>query len=604
MALPALVLRDGLEVIPLDARASVEAAATWWSREVTLDVEHTGYPVGHRDFRLKTIQLGDEGMVLVLDAADPTQVTLAVETLHQAAGIVAHIAQADLIPVAEAGGLSPASWWAKVTDTAVVAALEDPANVSKGLGLKPDYSLKALSAYVVEKRLQVAPVAPGADKARAALFRSRKWLTNVAPTTPVERSGWAQVPVDHPDMVRYAAADVLDTAALKRALEVPAPELLARERAVLASVARVTETGVLLDGDYVRERLTEVEGKLAAQAGLLAGMGLDAPGSTAKVGDWLEAKGHELPTTEKGNRSVAADVLEALPSSPEVDALLEWRDHEKTLGTYLRPYLSQVEHGDGRLRPTFQTLGAATTGRMSCVRPNLQQVPREGGIRGCIVADPGVMLVSADFSGVELRVFAALSGDEALGAMIRDGLDIHKMVAQTVWGPEATKAHRYQAKRGVFGWLYGGGLGTIAKQLDGNPETARQVVSALTRLTPVGVRWADAIREQVKTQRMPYWRHPSGRLTHLPHRLPHKAVNLCIQSTARELLVDALLKWEAGRWGGAPVLPIHDEVVTMVPEVEAVEATAYLSECMTTELLGVPILAEASEPSHRWQDSA
>lgn len=602
--LPALVQRDGLQTTSLSMADAAAVAALWWGRDVTLDVEHTGYPVGHRDFRLKTAQLGDEHLVLVLDAADQDQVALALDTMNRAATVTAHTSQADLIPLAEAGQVDPAAWWAKVVDTAVLAALENPEDVSKGLGIRPDYSLKGLSAYVIPRRLGVDPVAPGADKARAALFRKGKWLTNVTPTTPLKRSGWAQVPVDHPDMVRYAAADVLDTAALRKALADPAPELLQRERAVQRVVARVSDAGLPLDGPYVAERLGRHEEAQADARERLFGLGLDDPASTAKVAAALQAAGHDLPTTEKGNVSVAAEVLEALPKSDLVSALLEWRDLDKVLGTYLRPYHAQVTYGDGRLRPTVQTLGAATTGRMSCVRPNLQQVPREGGIRGCIVADPGAVLISADFSGVELRVFAALSQDAALAETLRSGLDIHRLVAQTVWGPDATKAHRYSAKRGVFAWLYGGGLGTIADALDGNPETARSVISALTRLAPGGIRWADAIREQVRNRRMPYWRHPSGRLTHLPYRLPHKAVNLCIQSTARELLVDALLRWDAGRWGGGVVLPIHDEILAVVPEAEAAEATAYLVECMTSELMGVPIVVEASEPATRWADSA
>lgn len=602
--LPAVVFREGLQTVPLDVPMAAQVGALWVGKDVTLDVEHTGYPIGHRDYWLKTIQLGDAHTVLVLDATVPEQVELAAAVLDVASAIVCHSAQADVIPVAQAAGLDPARWWPKVTDTAVLAALEDPATVSKGIGIKPDYSLKALAAYVIPKRLGVEPVAPEADKGRAAVFRKGKWLTNVKPTTPVARSGWAQIRVDDPAMVVYAASDVLDTTALRQALPTPDPALLERERTVLRIVAKVSEVGVPLDGPHVLGALEAHEAELAGARERLAGLGLEDPGSNTKVAAALEAEGHQLPRTEKGNTSVAADVLDELTETPLVKALLEWRDTDKVLGTYLRPYATQVQHGDGRLRPTVQTLGAATTGRMSCVRPNLQQVPREGGIRGCVVADPGMMLVSADFSGVELRVAAALSRDQYLAGLIRDGLDIHKMVAQTVWGPEATKGDRYQAKRGVFGWLYGGGLTTIAKQLGGNEETARQVISALTKLAPGLVRWSDAIRDQVRNQRMPVWRHPSGRLTYLPHKLPHKAVNLCVQSTARELLVDAMLRWDAGRWGGGVLLPIHDEVVAMVPEAEAAEATAFLSECMTSELLGVPIVAEASAPSDRWQDSA
>jgi DNA polymerase I-like protein with 3'-5' exonuclease and polymerase domains len=96
----------------------------------------------------------------------------------------------------------------------------------------------------------------------------------------------------------------------------------------------------------------------------------------------------------------------------------------------------------------------------------------------------------------------------------------------------------------------------------------------------------------------------AGRVIHLPREYPHKAPNYCIQGTARELLVDALLAWDQTRWGGGVVLPVHDEIVAMVPEQDADEATEALVRCMSRELYGIPIVAEASTPAFAWKDSA
>ena len=95
----------------------------------------------------------------------------------------------------------------------------------------------------------------------------------------------------------------------------------------------------------------------------------------------------------------------------------------------------------------------------------------------------------------------------------------------------------------------------------------------------------------------------AGRVIHLPVGAPHAGPNYCIQGTARELLVDALLRWRQTQWGEAVLWPVHDEIVVMVPEAEAVDATAALTACMTSELAGVPIIAEASHPSYAWADS-
>src|SRR5438445_219916 len=132
-----------------------------------------------------------------------------------------------------------------------------------------------------------------------------------------------------------------------------------------------------------------------------------------------------------------------------VRAVLDYRHHTKALSAFLEPYAQLCARGDGRVRPTIYTL-AADTGRMSCVRLNLQQVPREGGFRACITADPGHVLISADFSGVEIRGAAALSQDATLIKLIAeedagrsDGL--HWLIARQVFGPDATEADADEA---------------------------------------------------------------------------------------------------------------------------------------------------------------
>jgi DNA polymerase I-like protein with 3'-5' exonuclease and polymerase domains len=300
-------------------------------------------------------------------------------------------------------------------------------------------------------------------------------------------------------------------------------------------------------------------------------------------------------------------VLESLRDAPGVvgelvAAVLEYRHHDTVIGTFLTPYQQLVTQGDGRVRPTVYTLGT-DTGRMSCVRPNLQQLPRQGGIRACITADPGYVLVSADFTGVELRVAAALSGDATLRRMIIDGVDIHGLIARQVFGPQATKADRYAVKRGVFGRLYGGGVPTLAAQVGCSQETAAVMVATLDQMTPQLTRWAARLRRGVSTGQTAF-RTYSGAVVGLPRGYPHKAPNYAIQRTARELLVDALLRWQRTRWGDAVCLPVHDEIVVMVPETDATAASEALVECMRTELDGVPILAQASEPSYAWADAA
>jgi DNA polymerase I-like protein with 3'-5' exonuclease and polymerase domains len=240
---------------------------------------------------------------------------------------------------------------------------------------------------------------------------------------------------------------------------------------------------------------------------------------------------------------------------------------------------------------------------MSCVRPNLQQMPRQGGIRACITADPGTLLVSADFASVEIRVAAALSGDANLQQMLAAGVDLHWEIARQVYGPEASKEDRYNVKRGVFGRLYGSGIPGIARTLSISESEAASMVDTLDAMTPALTGWSRSVSEAVKAGHTQFPSY-SGRTIHLPKLRPHAAPNYCIQGTARELLVDTLVKWRDTRWGNAVLLPVHDEIVAVIPEADATEATAALVACMETELGGVAIKAEASEPSYAWKDAS
>lgn len=617
IGLPAVVTRDGqvrradletadrlLETITDASGATGGAAAV-----LTVDVEHTGYPIGHEHYALRSVQLGNAHLCVVLDPSDPDQAAVIRTHLNAAGTLHAHSATADLIPLAAAGLLSDLEdGWSRMHDTVIPAKLADPALTGSDPGLKK-ISLTMLGAEALS---------PTADEARKALFKAGGWLVETKATTPLERSGWAQVNPGCETMIRYAASDVLDDAAIavRLAAEHDIPDaVIDRERAAQRMTARVAARGLRIDGEHVATLMaTHTAGRDTAAAQvreLTAGLGeaaVDNPGSTAQVGAALTALGAALPRTATGKASAAEAALLPLREVEGIvgdlaTAVLEHRQHAQRIGLFLEPYHQLVVNGDGRARPTIYTL-AADTGRMSSVRPNLQQVPREGGFRACITADPGHVLASADFAGVELRVAAALSQDRNLLAILADPeRDLHAEVARIAFGPEATKAHRYMAKRGVFGRIYGGGVGAIARGVGVSEAVAQQIIDALDVMLPELSAWSRRVSEAVRSGHVAFPTY-AGRVVHLAKDEPHKAPNYLIQGTARELLIDALLRWEQTPWGGCTVLPVHDELVVMVPEADAQAATAALVECMTTELYGVAIKAEASEPSFEWRDSA
>lgn len=624
LQLPAVVVRHpeqpGQTVIGELTAAEIDVRLEQITRapngELTVDVETSGYPVGHEHFALRTVQLGCEAWAVVLDPADPEQADVVRRHLALAPILHAHSATADLVPLEAAGLLEDGAEaaWLKMRDTVTLAKLADPALTGSDPGLK-----QISTALLREHGLSKA-----CEDERKALFKAGRWLTETKVTTPLERSGWAQVDSRCATMIRYAASDVLDDAAIAprlQAANTATHAVLEREHLAQRLTARVAHRGLRIDGEHTQTLLAEHREarahhadrvrRMTAQLGEAA---IDNPGSNPQVGAAFAALGAALPRTATGKPSVAEGVLDPLAklAGPEGDsgnpaadlarAVLDYRHHDTAVGTFLEPYAELVRNGDGRARPTVYTL-AADTGRMSCVRPNLQQVPREGGFRACITADPGQLLVSADFAGVELRVAAALSQDQNLLRILSDPeRDLHWEIARVAFGPGATKADRYAAKRGVFGRIYGGGVDAIARGVGVSEATARAVIDAMDQLTPGLTEWSRMVRTSIESGHTQFATY-SGRVVHLPKDRPHAGPNYCIQGTARELLVDALARWSLTPWADATLLPVHDELVVAVPEDQAADATAALEQAMTSDLFGVPIHAEASAPTYAWSDS-
>jgi P4 family phage/plasmid primase-like protien len=611
VALPALLTRDGtIRSIGLEQADALLATITGEAGhgELTVDVEHTGYPIGHRHYALRTIQLGDENLAVVLDHEGPDASEHdAVARRHLAAARVlhAHSASADIVPLAVAGLIEAEEAWTRMVDTGTLAKIADPALTGNSDDLKG----------LAKSMLGDAALAPAADAARAELFKAGKWKTDIEVTHEIEQSGWAQVDHHSETMARYDGSDVLDCAAIARRLPALAPDQLHRERTAQRMTARVAHTGFR----FVPEQIDRLHDEHSTtKAKLAALIPVENPGSNDQLGAMLTAMGAALPRTGTGKPSVAKGVLEpiagargsertwAAEATSEVQhmarVILDWRHADTALKLFLDPWRDMVRNGDGRARSTVHTLGA-DTGRMSSVRFNLQQISREGGMRACISADPGYLLITADFASVEIRVAAALSQDKALIEMLLVGVDLHAEIAKLVWGPRFTKSNRYMAKRKVFGRIYGQGVDGMARTDGAGVDVARSVISAMDAMTPGLTEWSRMIRGGVESGHTQYPTY-AGRVIHLPKGAPHAGPNYAIQGTARELLIDALMRWEQTPWGHCTLMPVHDEILAMVPEDQAHEATEALKACMATELYGVPIVAEADEPSFEWKDSA
>lgn len=604
--LPAVVLRDGTvaEVTLADADALLDGLA-----EVTVDVETSGYPLGHELFELRLVQLGDDAFGVVLDPGVPSQRHLIGHTLAVAPVLHAHNATADLVPLAHAGLGDFDSMWERMDDTVLQAKLNDPSSTGS------DPSLKKISVHVLGHEAATAP----ADTAREILFSAMGCLKEPKVTHAPAKNGWYSVKRNCKTFVNYAGSDVLDTALVSKRMP-PLPGWLAdRERLAAHMVSRIALVGAPINGPKAASLLAEhTQARAAVAEGIRERYGISNPGSSQQVAQTLTAAGIELPRTKpsskhpQGQPSVAGDVLEGLkpyydPSTPEgalLDEVLTYRHHNTAVTLFLEPYNVMVNHGDGRARTTIYTLGA-DTGRMSSTRFNFQQLPKQGGFRSIIGADDGMLQIGADFSSVEIRVAAEVSGDQVLLRMLDEGLDPHAMAATIVFGPNFTDLQRYQVKSGVFGRIYGGGLNTLAAQMGVPHHIAQLLINAIDTLWPTLSQWSRNITKAVQSGLMTTFTSYSGRIIHLPKDKAYAAPNYIIQGTARELLLDAMVRWRDTRWGTAVMWPVHDEVDAHVPANEAEEATATLVRCMeTTMASGVRIIAKPSEPSPFWVDAA
>jgi DNA polymerase-1 len=298
--------------------------------------------------------------------------------------------------------------------------------------------------------------------------------------------------------------------------------------------------------------------------------------------------------------------------------VLKWREIQKLKGTYVDALPALASPSTGRVHTTFNQAVAAT-GRLSSSDPNLQNIPvrtalgRE--IRAAFVAEPGHVLISADYSQIELRVLAHLSGDEALSEAFRQGVDIHDRTAERVFGgpdgPLGLDAHelRRRAKIVNYALLYGKTAFTLAKDI-GVPQQAAQAfidayfagypgVRAYIDRTLDDARASGVVRTVTGRRRLvPELTSKNGQVRAAAER---EAVNMPIQGTAADVLKKAMIavhaeleRFNTGRAKPSRmILTVHDELLFEVPESDAAEAADLVRGLMEHAFpLNVPLTVD------------
>jgi DNA polymerase I len=442
---------------------------------------------------------------------------------------------------------------------------------------------------------------------------------------------FAQVPVDglldyageRADLALQLAGklapmlDELELAAVYRDLELPLVPILADlERVGVRVDARALAAQATLVDKELHDRSTSIF-QMAGEE-----FNINSPKQLAEI---LFDK-MKLPVLKRTGTSrapsTAVEVLEELALAHDMPRLiLEWRALAKLKGTYIDA-LPQLIHPDtGRVHTSFNQAVAAT-GRLSSSEPNLQNIPirteigRE--IRRAFIAEPGHRLISADYSQIELRVLAHLSGDETLIAAFRNGEDIHDRTSLKVFGEHSgLSAHelRRRAKIINYALLYGKTAFTLAKDIGVTQEAAQAFIDAYFAGFPkvrgyIDQTLADA-RQSGMVKTMFGRRRPVPELTSKNFQIrsaaERVAVNLPIQGTAADILKRAMIDVHAGLKQSYPngrmILTVHDELLFEAPIDQCDEVAAFVREKMSAAVaLSVPLDVDVGVGDN-WKDA-
>ncbi len=386
---------------------------------------------------------------------------------------------------------------------------------------------------------------------------------------------------------------------------------------LLPVLHRMEERGIRIDPEIFRElsarlarEVEDIERKVAAAAG--TEFNINSPKQLAFL--LFEKLG--LPPVKKTKTGYSTDVevLEQLKNLHEVPSLvLEYRTLAKIRSTYVDVLPGLVDPRDGRIHTTFHQTQTAT-GRLSSSDPNLQNIPIRTGlgkrIRAGFVADPGNILVGADYSQVELRLLAHLSGDAELVRRFRSGDDIHTATAAAVFGvaaAEVTEEQRRKAKVINFGILYGMSPFGLSRELAIGGKEAKEYIEQYFHRYP-GVRdYIEDVKASARKNgyvltimgRRRFLRDIDSRNRVLREAAERMAVNTPIQGSAADLIKLAMIRadrdFRERRMRARLILQVHDELIVEAPGAEAKEAERILTGAMEGAAeLTVPLTVSVS----------
>lgn len=586
---------------------------------IGLDTETTSLDHFADDFAARTVQLAVwnpkvlQHTAFVLDVADPAQREAAAMVLGSEQMTFCSHSPMDVLTVARTFEIDISH---RNVDTLTLASMAH----TQG---KAGRDLKELTGRHVGPELQQAEKAlddrfvelwadsPTDEKGKRSRLKADR-----------EAYGWRNISTGDPVFVEYAG---LDAVACRRVAQILVeligcpPRLLALEAWLAAEANRMQLRGMRVDlaayGELQKatakrwtaarrdfgEIVTVETEKTDKKTGEISTVVTPVSPASPKVKDWFAEHGVEWDDwaaiggqfTDTGAPSLEKDLVPLLrefdldeDAADAVDALIEFKAVDGR-----KRKLDEVDkklHGD-RIHPKINTIGATATARMSSSGPNFQNFSRDDAeLRGMFLPDPGHVLISADFSTVELRVAAALAGESKMIDAIVAGDDLHQLTADLIG------VSRQDGKTANFSSLYGVGPDTFGRQI-GKPRRESKAIlqqfwNTYTKLDLLRYRCSQ-ITDVIVT--------PAGRRlevgvdAHSGEPRSHANLNYLVQSTSKDVLSEAWYRFATEfRHAELVWLPIHDEIVVQAPEDAVDEIADDLADAMTMELRGVPIACE------------
>lgn len=508
--------------------------------------------------------------------------------------------------------------------------LEDPGVLKVGQNIK--YDMQVMARYGVE----ISPVddtmvlsyvleaglhGHGLDELAALHLGHTNIKYSEVAGTGKKQIGFAEVPLEA--ALDYAAEDAEVTGRLYRQLKPRiATEHMATvyetlERALVPVLSNMERRGIRIDATFLRDLSGDLEKRaadIAAEIHKLAGREFNI-GSPKQLGEILfdEMGIQGGKKTKTGAYGTGADVLEALAVQGHdlPRRVLDWRQLTKLRSTYTDALVAQINPDTKRVHTSYAQ-AIASTGRLSSTDPNLQNIPirtEEGRkIRQAFIADKGNVLLSADYSQIELRLLAHVAGIETLVQAFRDGQDIHAMTASEVFGIPVEgmeSSVRSRAKAINFGIIYGISPFGLARQLSIPQGEAKAYIESYFEKFP-------GIKDYMETTKTfarehGYVQTIFGRKCHTPgiaDKNPARrnfseraAINAPLQGAAADIIKRAMTRidpaLEKAGLGAKMLLQVHDELIFEVPEAELDDTAALVKKVMEGAAhLDVPLVVE------------